>query len=579
MKLLNQYPEGLVLIGFKFHPENGVEGSTPIPVCLVTQNLETGEIQRIWQDDLMQLKQAPFPTGVGSLVVAYCASTEVSCFLALGWPLPVNLIDLFAEFRNLTNGKDVRHGNGLVGAMMHFGLITRSAEEKECMRVLILSTGPWAENEKQSILDYCASYIQSLAKLLPAMDAFLDLPRALLRGEYMKAVAQIEYLGTPIDYHLYNKIVAQWDAIHGRLIAAVDKDFGVFNGHTLITKRWENYLSEHGMSWLRLPSGELDMSDDAFKAMSHSYPKINPIRELRNTQSKLRLNKLTIGWDGRNRCLISAFRSKTGRNQPSNSKFIFGPATWLRGLIKPELGHALAYIDWSQQEFGIAAALSGDEKMIAAYRSVDPYLAFAIQAGEVPAHATKHSHPYERDLFKSTVLAVQYGMTAKSLAQRLNHSEAKAQHLLNLHRKTFHTFWSWSDACVDEAVLGGKLWTRFGWEMRFEQELNERSIRNWPMQANGAEMLRIACILINQADIQIIAPIHDAVLIQAPINQIGEAVITAQACMKESSRIVLDGFCLNSDVKVVKFPERYMDPRGVETWNLIMELIDEPKYK
>ena len=55
------------------------------------------------------------------------------------------------------------------------------------------------------------------------------------------------------------------------------------------------------------------------------------------------------------------FRSRTGRNQPSNAKFIFGPGKWMRGLIKPPQGKVLAYIDWSAQEVAIAAALSGDQ--------------------------------------------------------------------------------------------------------------------------------------------------------------------------------------------------------------------------
>ena len=58
--------------------------------------------------------------------------------------------------------------------------------------------------------------------------------------------------------------------------------------------------------------------------------------------AELRLNDLAVGGDGRNRCLLSAFRSRTGRNQPSNSKFIFGPAVWLRSLIRPEAGYGLA---------------------------------------------------------------------------------------------------------------------------------------------------------------------------------------------------------------------------------------------
>ncbi len=104
----------------------------------------------------------------------------------------------------------------------------------------------------------------------------------------------------------------------------------------------------------------------------------------------MRLNDLAVGRDGRNRLLLSPFGSRSGRNTPSNTKFIFGPSAWLRGLIRPPSGHGLAYVDWSSQEVGIAAALSGDPRLIAAYQSGDPYLAFAKQIGAVPADATTH---------------------------------------------------------------------------------------------------------------------------------------------------------------------------------------------
>ena len=51
----------------------------------------------------------------------------------------------------------------------------------------------------------------------------------------------------------------------------------------------------------------------------------------------------------------------------------------------------MAYVDWSQQEFGIAASLSGDAAMMDAYRSGDPYLAFGKQAGRIPPDGTKQS--------------------------------------------------------------------------------------------------------------------------------------------------------------------------------------------
>src|SRR6202011_1464999 len=147
---------------------------------------------------------------------------------------------------------------------------------------------------------------------------------------------------------------------------------------------------------------------DTFREMARAYPAVAPLRELRHALSDLRLGDLAVGKDGRNRTLLSAFRAKSGRNQPSNTKSIFGPSVWLRGLIKPPPGYGVAYIDWAQQEFGIAAALSGDPLMKEAYRSGDPYLAFAKQAGAAPPDATKYSHKSVRDQFKACLLAVQY---------------------------------------------------------------------------------------------------------------------------------------------------------------------------
>jgi DNA polymerase I-like protein with 3'-5' exonuclease and polymerase domains len=310
--------------------------------------------------------------------------------------------------------------------------------------------------------------------------------------------------------------------------------------------------------------------------MARVYPQVAPIRELRSALSEMRLANLHVGDDGCNRCLLSPFRARTGRNQPSTSKFIFGPSVWLRGLIKPREGWGLAYVDWSQQEFGIAAALSRDLAMRDAYKSGDPYLAFAKQAGAVPQNATKQTHKSEREQFKACVLAVQYGMGEESLALRINQPVARARQLLELHRRTYRQFWKWSDSVVDEAVLGGVLWSSFGWRIQTSSNPNDRSLRNFPMQANGAEMLRIASILITEAGIRICAPVHDALLIEAPLDELDKIVEATQLLMKQASSIVLDGFELGSDVKVIRYPDRYMDERGTLMWNTVMKLMDEP---
>jgi DNA polymerase I-like protein with 3'-5' exonuclease and polymerase domains len=290
--------------------------------------------------------------------------------------------------------------------------------------------------------------------------------------------------------------------------------------------------------------------------------------------------------------MISPFRSRTGRNQPSNSEFIFGPSVWLRGLVNPPPGYGLAYVDWKQQEFGIAAALSGDPNMLEAYRSGDPYLAFAKMAGAVPQDATDQSHGTERDLYKQCVLAVQYAMGAEGLAAKIGKPTIVARYLLRKHQETFSTFWRWSDAVVNQAMSWGALNTVFGWtvyagidkplspDRNHIGSANPRSMRNFPMQANGSEMLRLACCLGIERGIEICAPVHDAVLILAPIDRLDADVATIQEAMAEASRIILDGFELGTDVKTIKYPDRYMDKkRGLTMWTRVMEILSRVRSK
>jgi hypothetical protein len=559
-------------VDFEF---NGGPGEQPNPVCLVAWELRSGAKLHLWRDQFGPL--SPYPTDAGALFVAYYASAEIGCHLALGWPKPQRVLDLFTEFRNITNGLPTPAGSGLLGALTSYGLDHIGATEKTEMRDLILRGGPWSGDERDAILDYCEADVAAPARLLPIMleRRDIDTGRALLRGRYMSATATMEHTGVPIDLELLHRLRRAWHIIQDRLIAAVDTHYGVFDGRTFKEELFGQWLIRNGIPWARLESGRLDLSDDTFRKAARAYPAVAPLRELRHALSDLRLNDLAVGRDGRNRCLLSPFRARTSRNQPSNAKFIFGPAVWLRALIQAPDGYAVAYVDWSQQEFGIAAALSSDQAMLAAYRSGDPYLTFAKQAGAVPPDATKGSHPTERELFKACALAVQYGMEAESLALRIEQPPVVARDLLRAHRETYRIFWRWSDQVVDHAMLTGSIYTTFGWTLHVGADSNPRSLRNFPMQANGAEMLRLACCLATERGIQVCAPVHDAVLIAAPIERIEADVVAMQEIMCEASRVVLAGFELGSDAKIVRYPDRYSDKRGAGMWAEVVRLVGE----
>jgi DNA polymerase-1 len=328
------------------------------------------------------------------------------------------------------------------------------------------------------------------------------------------------------------------------------------------------------LGWLRHDSRRLQLDADTFEEMAEIHPEIRDLRKLRQALSELRLNDLAVGDDGYNRCLLSPFSSRTSRNQPSNSKYIFGPGSWLRGLIKPQEGWGVSYIDFEQQEFAIAAALSGDPRMWQAYETGDPYLAFAKQARIVSAGATKDTHPEEREVSKRCILGIQYAMAGQALARKIEKPVCEARELLRLHKDVYSKFWEWSDNSVDHAVLTGRQSTVFGWINHVTADYNPRSLGNFHMQANGAEMLRLSCCLGTENGISVCAPVHDALMITAPLDRLEEDVIKMQSYMEEASRVVLsDKYPLRTEAKTYKFPDRYFDKRGNDFWNRVMSLL------
>jgi DNA polymerase-1 len=391
-------------------------GERPWPVCMVARELHTGREQRLWRGELLALSSAPFDVGADAVFVAYFASAELGCFFALGWPQPVNVLDLYVEHRCETNGVPTPCGDGLTGALSIRGLAHIDPGEKAAMRRLVLDNTTWSDAEQAAILDYCYSDVRALVALLPRMAPTIDWPRALLRGRYMSAVAAMERAGVPIDRAMHRRLVENWGPIKGQLVREVDADFDVFDELTFKTNRFQAYLQAAGIDWPRFPSGGLMLDDTTFRDQSLRWPQLLPLHDLRVTLANLRLTGLEVGADGRNRCLLSPFRAVTGRNQPSNTRFIFGPARWMRGLIRPPEGCGLAYIDFVSQEIAIAAAFSGDERMAEGYAAGDPYLAFAKAARLVPADGTKASHKAMRDRCKAIVLGVGYGMEAETMA-------------------------------------------------------------------------------------------------------------------------------------------------------------------
>jgi hypothetical protein len=69
--------------------------------------------------------------------------------------------------------------------------------------------------------------------------------------------------------------------------------------------------------------------------------------------------------------------------------------------------------------------------------------------------------------------------------------------------------------------------------------------------------------------LRVCCPVHDAFLLESPVDEIDATVASAQLAMAEASRIVLDGYEVKTDVEITRWPDRCTDARGSALWQKI----------
>ena len=263
----------------------------------------------------------------------------------------------------------------------------------------------------------------------------------------------------------------------------------------------------------------------------------NEVGEIEEDDSKS--GGLLINANHRNHAAVFPFGAKTSRNAPRGRAFLFTNPHWMRFLIRPEKGRAIAYLDWIAQELRIAAARSKDPALIALSERADPYIELAITLGLAPPGATKKSHPAVRKIAKVLTLAMLYGAGPQMVAAMAKMSLAKAAELLRRQRATFPVFYAWSDNFAYRGLSAAPLWSPLGW--RFwplywkDDNPPDRTCRNFPVQSTGADIMRIAAIRALEAGIAINAIVHDAFLIEASDHDIDQTVETMCGIMMRAA--------------------------------------------
>jgi len=318
-----------------------------------------------------------------------------------------------------------------------------------------------------------------------------------------------------------------------------------------------------------------------------THPEIETFRQLRKflTIAKSQF-KFPVGPDGRNRSQVMPFMASSGRSQPPTSENIPNTTKALRSLLAPHDGQVLMQRDWSNAEYGIAAALSKDKKRWDHYIHRDAYLVKAADFGFCDYTATKETHYELRKKFKPVVLAGQYGQTAAGLAGVLDITVNEAAMYMKREKKLYPVYQAWLDANAEDREFDGYVETEFGWRVWLPLDNTKsqmashnahlvRKALNHPMQGNCAEIMRMATCLATERGIDVGASVHDAFFYTAPADcwqDVDEAML---GCMAEACEFVLgDGYVLKSARDVVHYPDHYQHEDGIAMWTRIQQALE-----
>jgi lambda repressor-like predicted transcriptional regulator len=412
----------------------------------------------------------------------------------------------------------------------------------------------------------------------------LDIAQAIFRGRFTVPVAWFQQNGLPADYKKYEQIVACATDLRLAIAEQVEAkhNYGVYVPRGTANKqpvfkadRFAALIDRLGIEhWPLTPSGHYSTDDRAaFEPMARLHPELEPLRQARKAINSLSRLKVTVSSDGRNRFSVFPFGGLTGRNQPKASQCILLRPKWMRGLLQPAPGKALIAVDIVAAEAALAAGFSNDPEAKRIYQSgADRYIEYAKAALAVPADATAQSHAKERALYKIALLAIQYGISAATLAQNLGIPLWHAERIIAAHKRTYATYWAWADAQVKQAQKDGHISTPFGWRMHVDSFTPRNRILNFPLQAGCADVLRVACLIAAESGLgpYLCAPLHDALYLECPVDAAEDVKTAIEECFVEAGLIVTDGAIrLRLDSKIITHPDRLTDKKSEAIWTLV----------
>jgi len=545
---------------FEFHC---LEGSNPLPHCVVCYEARSGETVRLLRDEFSATP--PYGAGADSLVLMYSGASDLRCCLAVGWALPESYIDLATETKLRFNTPDVERGlPSLISSLdrfeiPHIALEDKHREQKRYNKLEL------SADDRRDILPYCETDVVPLPELFLRLLPDMDIDEALERGRYVVETARIEYRGIPIAVDEYEKIKRNRNQIRLALIEQSPVGPEIYVKGSFSHKKFGEWLEKNEIAgWPTTVNGLFSRVEEDIEKAASEAPILREYRDLYFALKDFKKSPFDVGPDGRSHASQIPYGAITGRNTPGGS--VLTASKWWRWLIRAPEGCVLINFDFSAMEYGVAAFSSGDPNMVADYLSGDVHKAVANQLG------------VSRNAAKTVNFAVQYGGGPARLAQSLGVSFDEGKKLFHHHKSTYSRYWQWSDDRLAALRSGGVCrLDGDGWALRVG-DLSDNgngalTARNFPVQGCAASILRRVVLEASTHGVETVATLHDSLLVQAPKAQAEECETKVRRIMEDVNRQFLGGNAIRVDASV--YGDRFEDKDGAEGWERITGVLSK----
>lgn len=239
-----------------------------------------------------------------------------------------------------------------------------------------------------------------------------------------------------------------------------------------------------------------------------------------------------IGRDGRIHGDFNQMVTATGRLSSTNPNLQNIPVRMeigrkIRKVFIPREGYVFFDADYSQIELRVLAHLSGDEKLIEAYKSArDIHTITASQVFGVPFDEVT---PEQRRNAKAVNFGIIYGISSFGLGKGLSISVKEAKEYIDNYFKTYPAIKDFLDGLVAEAKSKGYSKTIFNRRRPISElksknfnlrSFGERVAMNAPIQGTAADIMKIAMIKTYKAlrdkglKSKLILQVHDEIIVE-----------------------------------------------------------------